>query len=54
MKVVAAEIGVHESTYCLWETGKRFPNAENIDAIATYARLPTCYFFHAGGNDRTA
>jgi hypothetical protein len=45
MKVVAGDVGVDESTYCLWEAGKRFPNAENLDAIATYAGLPICRFF---------
>jgi hypothetical protein len=45
MKVVASDVGVDESTYCLWESGKRFPNAENLDAIAMYARLPICRFF---------
>jgi DNA-binding XRE family transcriptional regulator len=45
MKVVASDVGVDESTYCLWEAGKRFPNAENLDAIAMYARVPICRFF---------
>ena len=49
MKVVAADIGVHESTYCLWESGKRFPSAENLDAIASYAKFPICTFFRDSG-----
>lgn len=48
MKVVASDVGVDESTYCLWEVGKRFPNAENLDAIAMYAKLPICRFFRNG------
>lgn len=45
MKVVARDVGVDESTYCLWEAGKRFPNAENLDAISLYAQVPICRFF---------
>lgn len=48
MKVVASDIGVDESTYCLWESGKRFPNAENLDAIADYTNRPICQFFRMG------
>ncbi len=48
MKVVAGDVGVDESTYCLWEAGKRFPNAENLDAIAMYAGVPICRFFKNG------
>lgn len=48
MKVIASDVGVNESTYCLWEAGKRFPNAENLNAIAMYAGLPICRFFKNG------
>lgn len=42
---LAATIGVHASTVSLWESGKRFPNLENLIALGTVMSAPPCHLF---------
>jgi transcriptional regulator with XRE-family HTH domain len=42
---LATAIGVHPSTVSLWESGRRFPNLENLIALSTVMAVPPCHFF---------
>jgi transcriptional regulator with XRE-family HTH domain len=40
---IARKLGVSESTVSMWETGERFPNPENLAALAILMQAPPCY-----------
>lgn len=42
---LAVAVGVSPSTVSLWQTGKRFPNLENLIALGTVMSAPPCHFF---------
>jgi transcriptional regulator with XRE-family HTH domain len=42
---IARKLGVSESTVSMWETGERFPNPENLAALAILMQTPPCYLF---------
>ena len=42
LKQVATEIGVALSTFSAWESGARFPSAENLDVLAGYMKVNVC------------
>jgi len=45
MKEAAAELGVSVSTWCQWETGRRFPAVIYLGEISQYMDIPLCYLF---------
>ena len=44
LESVAASVGVSISTISLWERGHRYPNIENLVALASVLRIPPCRF----------
>ena len=45
LKQIAADLGVSITTIDLWESGRRFPCSEHLDALAEYIGLLPCQFF---------
>jgi|GEM_PF-1822626 len=45
IKEVAADFGVSVSTWCQWETGRRFPAGDYLGLISEYMDVPVCHFF---------
>jgi transcriptional regulator with XRE-family HTH domain len=45
LKSLARTLGVAESTLSMWESGKRFPNPENILCLAQVLGVAPCAFF---------
>lgn len=44
LKQLADELGVSLSTVAAWESGARFPGADNLAALAHYTGIPPCQF----------
>ena len=42
LEVLASSVGVSVSTVSLWENGLRYPNIENLVALAATLSLPPC------------
>lgn len=42
LKAMAIDMGVSESTLSLWESGRRFPSADNLNNLSQYLGLPHC------------
>lgn len=53
-KEVAAAIGVGESTYCGYETGKRQPDALKIRAIASFLGISGDYLLEIEAEEKAA
>jgi len=53
IKVAAAKLGVAESTWSQWETGKRFPPCHLFDHIVAMFGVPPCFLL-AGANGQGA
>jgi len=45
LKKVAADLGFAISTIQAWESGKRFPNRDNLELIIHYTGLAPCQLF---------
>jgi len=45
LKAVAQELGVGVTTVSQWELGRRFPTAENLEAIAQHTGIPPAASF---------
>lgn len=45
IKETAAEFGVSVSTWCQWETGRRFPAGDSLGLIGEYMDVPVCHLF---------
>jgi transcriptional regulator with XRE-family HTH domain len=45
IKEAAAELGVSVSTWCQWETSRRFPTGDYLGLISEYMNVPVCHFF---------
>lgn len=48
---VAKALGVSESTVSMWESGKRHPNPDHLEALARAYDVPVWFFFFAGTRD---
>jgi len=44
LKKAASELGVAQSTWSQWESGKRFPPGIFVELLATYFQVPPCRF----------
>ena len=42
LKRAATELGVAQSTWSQWESGKRFQPGIFVELLATYFRIPPC------------
>ena len=45
LKAIASDLGVSISLVKDWETGRRFPCAENLENLAKYMHLKPCRLF---------
>ena len=45
LKQVAPDLGVSITTLHDWETGRRFPTGEHLDAISRYTGVAVCRLF---------
>ncbi|MBI5397263.1 MAG: helix-turn-helix transcriptional regulator [Verrucomicrobia bacterium] len=45
LKKIAADLGVTGATWSRWESGDRFPEPDQIRALADYIGVPVCRFF---------
>ena len=45
LKQLAADLDVSIATIDLWESGKRFPNGEHFEQLATYTGRSPCELF---------